>query len=107
MKLFCETCSVFKLDNIKNAAILLDIPNFELEIGNNSARLPHFFDSDNIENEEILRDSCEQWKVESRADGLIPLRFAIFALHLSKVLHLPRKSEARSYEVLHLSRKII
>ena len=28
-------------------------------------------------------------------------------VHLSKVLHLPRKSEARSYEVLHLSRKII
>ena len=35
------------------------------------------------------------------------MRFAIFPLHLSKVLRLPRKSEARSYEVLHLSRKII
>ena len=35
--------------------------------------------------------------------------FAIFPFHhhLSKVLRLPRKSEARSYEVLHLSRKII
>ena len=33
------------------------------------------------------------------------LRF--FPLHLSKVLRLPRKSDARSYEVLHLSRKII
>ena len=33
--------------------------------------------------------------------------FAIFPLHLSKVLLLPRKSDARSYEVLHLSRKII
>jgi len=32
--------------------------------------------------------------------------FAIFPFHLPKVLHLPRKSEARSYEVLHLSRKI-
>ena len=32
--------------------------------------------------------------------------FAIFPLHLSKVLRLPRKSDARSY-VLHLSRKII
>ena len=31
----------------------------------------------------------------------------IFPLHLSKVLRLPRKSDARSYEVLHLSRKII
>ena len=35
------------------------------------------------------------------------MRFTIFPLHLSKVLHLPRKSDARSWEVLHLSRKII
>ena len=35
------------------------------------------------------------------------MRFAIFALHLSQVLRLPRKSDARSYEVLHLSHKII
>ena len=35
------------------------------------------------------------------------MRFAFFPLHLSKVLRLPRKSDARSYEVLHLSRKII
>ena len=35
------------------------------------------------------------------------MRFAIFPLHLSKILRLPRKIDARSYEVLHLSRKII
>ena len=35
------------------------------------------------------------------------MRFAFFPLHLSKVLRLPRKSDARSYEVLNLSRKII
>jgi len=35
------------------------------------------------------------------------VRFTIFPLHLSKVWGLPRNSEARSYEVLHLSRKII
>ena len=35
------------------------------------------------------------------------MRFAIFPLHLSKILRLPRKSDARSYEVLHLSCKII
>ena len=35
------------------------------------------------------------------------MRFAIFPLHLSRVLRLPGKSDARSYEVLHLSRKII
>ena len=35
------------------------------------------------------------------------MRFAIFRFHLSKLLRLPRKSDTRSYEVLHLSRKII
>ena len=35
------------------------------------------------------------------------MRFAIFPLHLSKVLRLPRKIDARSYEVQHLSHKII
>jgi len=36
----------------------------------------------------------------------VPLRFAIFPLHLSEVLRLPRKSDDL-YEVLHLSGKII
>ena len=35
------------------------------------------------------------------------MRFAIFPVHLSNVLRLPRKIDARSYEVLHLLRKII
>ena len=35
------------------------------------------------------------------------MRFAVFPVHLSKVLRLPRKIDARWYEVLHLSRKII
>ena len=33
------------------------------------------------------------------------MRFATFPLHLSKVQRLPRKSDARSHEVLHLSCK--
>ena len=74
-KQFCETSSIFQVDNIKNEA--------------------------------ILRDFLQKWKFECRADGLVPMRFAIFPLHLSKVPRLPRKSDARSYEVLHLSRKII
>ena len=61
----------------------------------------------NIKNESILRDFLQTWKVECRVDGLVPMRLAIFPLHLPKVLRLPRKSDARSYEVLHLSRKII
>ena len=35
------------------------------------------------------------------------MRSAIFLAHVSEALRLPRKSDARSYEVLHLSRKII
>ena len=58
-------------------------------------------------NKSILRGFLQKWKVECRADSLVPMRFAIFPLHLSKVLRLPRKSDARSYKVLHLSRKII
>jgi len=58
-------------------------------------------------NEAILRDFLQKWKVESTGDGLVPMRFAIFPLHLFKLLRLPGKSDARSYEVLYLSRKII
>jgi len=60
---------------------------------------------DSIKNEAILADFLQKWKVECRADGLVPMRFAICPLHLSKVLRLPR--QARSYEMLRLSRKII
>ena len=62
---------------------------------------------DNIENEKVLRDFLQKWKVDGRADGLVPMRLAIFPLRLCKVLRLPRKSDARSHEVLRLSRKII
>ena len=65
------------------------------------------FEVGNIKNEAILRDLLQTWKVECRADCLVPMRFAIFPLHLCKVLRMPRKSDDRSYEVLHLSRKII
>jgi len=107
-KLFCETSSIFELDIMKKRC--------------NSARLPHFlnlttsktrqfcetssiFEVDNVKNDTILRDFLQKWKVECRADSLVPMRLAIFPL--PKVLRLPRKKYARSYEVLHLSRKII
>ena len=112
---------------LENEAILPDFLSFwtwQHQKRSNSARLPPFLhlttsktkqvcetssfsEVDNIKNEAILRDFLQKWKVECRADGLVPTRFAIFPLHLSKVLRLPRKSDARSYEVLHLSRKII
>ena len=67
---------------------------------------PSVLELDNVENETILREVLQKRKVECRADGLVPMRFAIFPFHLSKVLHLPRKIDARSYEVLHLSCRI-
>ena len=47
--------------------------------------------------------------MESKVQSWRPpsMRFAIFPVHLSKLLRLPRKSDASSYEVLHLSGKVI
>jgi len=87
--LFCETSPIFDLDNIKNAAILRDLlSNWQHPNRSNSARPPQFF------------------KLTTSKKGLVPMRFAIFPVHVAEVLRLPRKSDARSYEVLHLSRKI-
>ena len=90
---FCETSSFFELDNIRNEAILRDFFIFRSTRRHQKRR--------------ILRDVLQKWKVECRADRLVPMRFAVFPVHLSKVLRLARKINARSYEVLRLSCKII
>ena len=82
MQQFSETSSIFELDNVKNEAILRDVLVF-LKLTT----------SKTFKNEAILRDILQKWKVECRADGVVPMRFAIFPLHLSKLLRLPRKSE--------------
>ena len=56
-----------------------------------SARLSQFSKL-NIKNEAVLRDLLQKWKVECRADGLVPIRFAIFPSHMSKVSRLERNS---------------
>ena len=76
-KQFCETFLIFELDSARNK-----------EFCDTSS----FFELDNIKNEAILRDFVQKWKVERSADSLVPLRFAIFPLHLSKVLRLPRRA---------------
>ena len=91
-KQFCETSSFFWIGQHPRRS--------------NSGRLLPFWNL-TTSKQWILRDFLQKWKVECRADGLVPMCFAIFPVHLSKLLHLPRKSDARSYEVLHLSRKII
>jgi len=63
------------------------------------------FEVDKSKTEAIRRDFLQKWTVECKADGLVAIRFAIFALHLSAALPLPRKSDAKSYEVPHLWRK--
>ena len=81
---FCETSSFFELDNILNEASLRDF---------------FIFRSASHQNQSFLRDLLQKWKVECRADRLVPMRFATFPPHLCKVLRLPRKIDARSYDV--------
>ena len=108
---FCETSSFCEVDHIKQKAILRDLLLFlswPHQKRNNSARVPSFlnlttsktkqfcetssfFTLDNIKTQRILRDFLQKWKVDCSADGLVPMRFAIFPLHLFKVLRLPRK----------------
>ena len=90
-KQFYETSSMFELDNIKNEAILRDVfifQSWQHQKRSNSARHLQFL---NLKNKAIRRNLLQKWKVECRADGLVTMRFAIFPLHLSKVLRLPRK----------------
>ena len=109
-KKFCETSVIFEHKKVQNGTILRDVFIFwtwQHPKRSNSARFPRFFEVQAIKNEAILQDVLQKWKVECRADRLVPMRFAIFPLHLCKVLRLPRKIDARSYDVLYLSRKII
>ena len=75
---FCETSSILELGNIQ------------------FCKTSSIFELDNIKNDAILRDFLQKWKVECRADGLVPMRFAMIPLHLSKVLRLPRKSDGHT-----------
>ena len=123
---FCETFSIFELDNAKkrrNSARLPQILNLTMsktklrdflnfrswQCQKRSCETSSIFEVDNVKKEAFLRDFLQTCKVECRAGGLVPMRFVIFPLHLCKVLRLPRKSDASSYlyEVLHLSRKIM
>ena len=88
-KQFCETSSISELDNVRNEAILRHFhifPSWQHQKRSNSAR---------------LRSKMESWVQSWRPRTN---EFCDFPVHLSKLLHLPRKSDARSYELLHLSR---
>jgi len=77
---------------------------------NYSARLPQFLklatskkqgnsiiQVDNIKTKQFCETSFNNGKL-CRADSLVPMRFAFFPIHVSEVLRLPRKSDARLYK---------
>ena len=108
MKHSCETSSFFDVDNSKNETILRDVCSFWIwqpPKRSNSARLLQVLNLTTSKTKQFCETSLKNGKCS--ADSLVPMRFGIFPLHLSKVLRLPRKIDARSCEVLHLSRKII
>ena len=104
---------MFEVDNVKKKAILRDILNFwtwQHPKRSNSARLLQFLNMTTSKTKQFCETSFKNRKLSAALTAsyqLVPMCFAIFPLHLSKVLRLPRKIDARSYEVLHLSRKII
>ena len=84
--------------NRSNSARLLHFSKLTTSKRSNSARLPQylnvttantkqfcetssFIKVDNIKNERILPDILQKWKVECKADGLVPMRFAICPVH--------------------------
>ena len=75
-----------------NSGTLLQILNLTTSDTKQFCETSPFFEGDNMKTKQFCKT---------------PMRFAFFPLHLSKVLRLPRKSDAISYEVLHLSCKII
>ena len=86
-KLFCETSSIFEVDNIKHVTC------------SSSAMTSSIFELDNVKNEAILRDFLNKnGKLRAALTASIPiLSFAIFPAStiLSKVLRLPRKSRCQ------------
>ena len=111
MKLFCETSSVFELDNdnIKHAAMQRDFLNFctwQHQKRSNSARLPHFLSwhhqkrSNSVRRPSKMESSVQSWRPRTKALS----RFFDSSCLNCCACH---KSATGSYEVLHLSCKII
>ena len=92
-KQFCETSSICEVDSIQNEVSLRDFVNF--------------LNLTPSKKGQISETSFKSGKLRGELTASYQGVSRFFPLHLSKGLRLPRKSEARSYEVLHLSRKII
>ena len=119
---------ISELVNIKNKAILLDLLTrfcnlttsktkqvcetsslflaWQRQKRSNSASLPPKFGGDNIKTKQFYETSFTTRKCSAKLTASCQCVLC-FLLHLPQVLRLPHKSEVRSYEVLHLSPKII
>ena len=80
---FFQTSLIFELDNIQNEANLRDPLHFGTRQHQNEARLLDsqtcsMFELDNFENEASLRDFSQKCKAACWANGLVPIRFAVF-----------------------------
>ena len=106
-KLFCETSSFLLTTSKTNFARRPRFSKLTTSQTKQFCETSSIFQLVNIKNKAFLRDFLQKLKVECRANSFVPMRFAMFPVHPSKVLCLPRKTDARSYEVLHLSHKII
>ena len=99
---------IFKVDNIKNEAILRDFLNvwtWQRQKRSNSARLLHFSNLTTSKTKQFCETSFKNGKLTAELTASCQCLLRFFQSICLKLLHLPRKSDARSYEVLHLSRK--
>ena len=65
---FCETSSMFEVDNVKNEAILRDILNFwswQRQKRNNSARRPHFSKLTTLKTKQFCETSFKNGKLSA------------------------------------------
>ena len=120
-KLFCETSSSFELDNIRNGAILRDFLNvwtWERQKRSNSARLLHFSklttskQSNSARRPQFLNLTTSKMKQFRETSSCFKSNSTTsktkqFCQNSSFFKLDNIKNDARSYEVLHLSRKII
>ena len=114
---FCETSSMFEFDNVKKEAILRDyfiFQSWQHQKRSNSARLPQclnltrsktkqFRETSWVSKLDNIKNEVKNGKLHAALTAWYLLRF--FQSICLKCL--PRKSDAKSYEMLHLSRKII
>jgi len=95
---------------VKNETILRDFFLFwtsQHPKRSKSARLLQFLNLTTSKTKQFCETSFKNGKLSAALTASYQCVLRYFQLHLSKVLRLPRRSDARSYEVLHLSRKII